>query len=156
MVLHHSGCTSNQGHVKTTPVGFEPTRGDPIRLAGRRLNHSAKVSSACGVASLDRAARWRCPLKAMRSRPAPGPRPLCVVLVVWASENAPARIRAIQNVTIWKMCGVEKMDTLLDLCMSSLRGGRANLLCIVPSLTDDPRTESKGKGCRKRRPRPKV
>ena len=29
---------------KTTPVGFEPTRGDPIGLAGRRLSHSAKVS----------------------------------------------------------------------------------------------------------------
>ena len=29
---------------KPTPVGFEPTRGDPIGLAGRRLNHSAKVS----------------------------------------------------------------------------------------------------------------
>ncbi len=28
-----------------TPVGFEPTRGYPIGLAGRRLNHSAKVSS---------------------------------------------------------------------------------------------------------------
>ena len=30
--------------VKATPVGFEPTRGDPIGLAGRRLNRSAKVS----------------------------------------------------------------------------------------------------------------
>ena len=29
---------------KTTPVGFEPTRGDPMGLAGRRLNRSAKVS----------------------------------------------------------------------------------------------------------------
>ncbi len=29
---------------RTTPVGFEPTRGDPIGLAGRRLNRSAKVS----------------------------------------------------------------------------------------------------------------
>ena len=29
---------------KTTLVGFEPTRGDPIGLAGRRLNCSAKVS----------------------------------------------------------------------------------------------------------------
>ena len=29
---------------KTTPVGFEPTQGDPIGLAGRRLSHSAKVS----------------------------------------------------------------------------------------------------------------
>ena len=28
----------------TTPVGFEPTRGDPIGLAGRRLNRLAKVS----------------------------------------------------------------------------------------------------------------
>ena len=27
-----------------TPVGFEPTRGDPIGLAGRRLSRSAKVS----------------------------------------------------------------------------------------------------------------
>ena len=30
----------------STPVGFEPTRGDPIGLTGRRLSHSAKVSSA--------------------------------------------------------------------------------------------------------------
>ena len=30
---------------EATPVGFEPTRGDPIGLAGRRLNRSAKVSS---------------------------------------------------------------------------------------------------------------
>jgi hypothetical protein len=29
------------------------------------------VFSAGGVASLDRAARWRCRLKAMRSRPGP-------------------------------------------------------------------------------------
>ena len=29
---------------KTTPVGFEPTRGDPMGLAGRRLSRSAKVS----------------------------------------------------------------------------------------------------------------
>jgi hypothetical protein len=27
-----------------TTVGFEPTRGDPIGLAGRRPNRSAKVS----------------------------------------------------------------------------------------------------------------
>ena len=31
-------------HNLSTPVGFEPTRGDPIGLAGRRLSHSAKVS----------------------------------------------------------------------------------------------------------------
>ena len=33
----------------TTPVGFEPTRGDPIGLAGRRLNRSAKVSLPKGI-----------------------------------------------------------------------------------------------------------
>ena len=38
------------------------------------------------------------------------------------------------------------MFTLLDLCVSSLRRGHANLLCIVPILTDDPRRESE-KSC---------
>ena len=37
----------------------------------------------------------------------------------------------------------KKFCTLLDLCVSSLRRGHANLLCIVPILTDDPRRESK-------------
>ena len=36
-------------NLKTTPVGFEPTRGDPIGLAGRRLNRSAKVSLVCSA-----------------------------------------------------------------------------------------------------------
>ena len=40
------------------------------------------------------------------------------------------------------LCSVEKLGTLLDLCVSSLRRGHANLLCIVPILTDDPRRES--------------
>ena len=43
---------------------------------------------------------------------------------------------------------VEKLFTLLDLCVSSLRKGHANLLCIVPILTDDPRRESKHLGQR--------
>ena len=34
---------------KATPVEFEPTRGDPIGLAGRRLNRSAKVALLCWV-----------------------------------------------------------------------------------------------------------
>ena len=37
---------------KSTPVGFEHTRGDPIGLAGRRLSHSAKVSSAKSASQL--------------------------------------------------------------------------------------------------------
>ena len=40
----------------------------------------------------------------------------------------------------------KKLFTLLDLCVSSLRRGHANLLCIVPILTDDPRRESIEKG----------
>ena len=43
----HDSVTQNyitQCKPNTTPVGFEPTRGDPIGLAGRRLNRSAKVS----------------------------------------------------------------------------------------------------------------
>ena len=35
-----------------------------------------------------------------------------------------------------------KVFTLLDVCMSSVRRGHANLLCIVPILSDDPRGES--------------
>ena len=42
--------------------------------------------------------------------------------------------------TNWQL--VKKCDTLLDLCVSSLRRGHANLLCIVPILTDDLRRGS--------------
>ena len=31
---------------------------------------------------------------------------------------------------------------LVGLCVPSLRRGHANILCIVPSLTDDPRRQS--------------
>jgi len=41
-----------------------------------------------------------------------------------------------------------KLYTLLDFCVSSLRRGHANLLCTVPSLTDDPRRESSCGGAR--------
>ena len=48
--------------------------------------------------------------------------------------------------TCWRASGPcevsKKLFTLLDLCVSSLRRGHANLLCIVPILTDDPRRES--------------
>ena len=48
-----------------------------------------------------------------------------------------------QHTTVAWPCGRTKnLVTLLDLCVSSLRRGHANLLCIVPSLTDDPRKES--------------
>ena len=38
--------------------------------------------------------------------------------------------------------GEKNLVTLLDLCVSSLRRGHANLLCIVPILSDDLRGES--------------
>ena len=37
---------------------------------------------------------------------------------------------------------IKQVFTLLDLRASSLRRGHANLLCIVPTFTDDPRRES--------------
>ena len=37
---------------KSTPVGFKPTRGDPIGLAGWRLSRSANVSSAKSASQL--------------------------------------------------------------------------------------------------------
>ena len=43
----------------------------------------------------------------------------------------------------------KKLVTLLDLCVSSLRRGHANLLCIVPILLDDPRRESTGQSAKK-------
>ena len=40
------------------------------------------------------------------------------------------------------LCLLMLLFTLLDVCVSSLRRGHANPLCIVPMLTDDPRRES--------------
>ena len=42
----------------------------------------------------------------------------------------------------------KKFGTLLDMCVSSLRRGHANLLCIVPILSDDPRGNPRDAGSR--------
>ena len=47
-----------------------------------------------------------------------------------------------QRIVTFIVLSKDELFTLLDLCVSSLRRGHANLLCIVPSLTDDPRRES--------------
>merc|ERR1711940_456013 len=48
-----------------------------------------------------------------------------------------------QQTTVALACGQAKnLVTLLDVCVSSLRRGHANLLCIVPILSDDLRGES--------------
>ena len=42
----------------------------------------------------------------------------------------------------WPRAGhLKQLFTLLDLCVSSLRRGHGNLLCIVPSLPGDPRRD---------------
>ena len=43
---------------------------------------------------------------------------------------------SIKKVKIIEKCQ-KNCDTLLDLSVSSLRRGHANLLCIVPILADD-------------------
>ena len=52
----------------------------------------------------------------------------------------PSRIQEAGHVTLTGRA--KKLCTLLDLCVSSLRRGHANLLCIVPILTDDLRRGS--------------
>ena len=44
--------------------------------------------------------------------------------------------------TIGSSSRIKKLVTLLDLCVSFLRRGHTNLLCIVPILSDDPRKVS--------------
>ena len=57
-----------------------------------------------------------------------------------AATHSPQRFaRPPEAPSLWRK---KKLFTLLDLCVSSLRRGHANLLCIVPILTDDPRRES--------------
>ena len=53
----------------------------------------------------------------------------------WPDARPPARPPARAQTQ-------KELFTPLDLCVSSLRRGHANLLCIVPILTDDPRRES--------------
>ena len=78
-----------------------------------------------------------------------------------AGTNVASTLRSTknQNFSVWGLNAVvERMTpdleapgsiprvlnkfTLLDLCVSSLRRGHANLLCIVLILTDDPRMDS--------------
>jgi hypothetical protein len=60
----------------------------------------------------------------------------------WRVVAAASNVLAALEVSINKLC--IKLSALFDLCLSSLRRGHANLLCIVAVLTDDPRRESGG------------
>ena len=46
-----------------------------------------------------------------------------------------------EDMSFWVEVAKKNGDTLLDMCVSSLRRGHANLLCIVPILADEPSEE---------------
>ena len=54
-------------------MGFEPTRGDPIGLAGRSLSRSAKVSDGLAELQADIVSSWAVALLASRSVVKEGP-----------------------------------------------------------------------------------
>ena len=55
----------------------------------------------------------------------------------------PARSLPVRSQSFGRVeCLAKNLSTLLDLCVSSLCRGHANLLCIVPILTDNPRRKS--------------
>ena len=54
-----------------------------------------------------------------------------------ASWNAADHMYPADDILSWQ----QQLFALLDVCVSSLRRGHANLLCIAPILTDDPRRE---------------
>ena len=62
---------------------------------------------------------------------------IVTIIIIHYSHYSPSQTDRHPDVAC-----VTKLFTLLDLCVSSLRRGHAILLCIVPSLTDDPRRES--------------
>ena len=62
---------------------------------------------------------------------------ICSAPVIWGAHHL---LLAAAFLFVWVFA--KKLFTLLDLCVSSLRRGHANLLCIVPILTDDPRRGS--------------
>ena len=73
---------------------------------------------------------------------------------LWLPTNNKAYVlvRLAAFAEVGEVCmNAKKLFTLLDLCVSSLRRGHANLLCIVPILTDDPRRESKHTSSKDRR-----
>ena len=64
---------------------------------------------------------------------------------LWLPTNNKAYVlvRLAAFAEVGEVCmNAKKLFTLLDLCVSSLRRGHANLLCIVPILTDDSRRRS--------------
>ena len=59
----------------------------------------------------------------------------------WVRKTV-AHARSTETIeSVWDL--LKDISTLLDLCVSSLRRGHPNLLCIVPILTEDVRRESR-------------
>ena len=62
--------------------------------------------------------------------------PLLITFLLYECVNSSRRARTTRALVF------VLLFTLLDVCVSSLRRGHANVLCIVPMLTDGPRWKS--------------
>ena len=116
--------------------GCKPCLGGPSYQASVLLNLDAVMCCAavCHHKYMEMPSCW--PLRVHSSRLIPPSGPV---------RPAFAFLPCLMHVALEpdaEQCA-KKLFTLLDLCVSSLRRGHANLLCIVPILTDDPRRESK-------------
>ena len=72
--------------------------------------------------------------------------PSASVMVSLCCPQIPLRFPLGSHYVYRKSTNIHEQSTLkktLYFCVSSLRRGHANLLCIVPILTDDPRRESR-------------
>ena len=81
----------------STPVGFEPTQGDPIGLDGRRLSHSANVS----IPIVPMLTCTRCAMRGQRRDRQRGLWLAHVLAVVWLC----AGWRACWLVAVWLRSG---------------------------------------------------
>ena len=115
--------------------GCKPGLGGPSYQASVLLNLDAVMCCAavCHHKYMEMPSCW--PLRVHSSRLIPPSGPV---------RPAFAFISSLWQAVFRLVLGnaAKKLFTLLDLCVSSLRRGHANLLCIVPILTDDPRRES--------------
>ncbi len=110
------------------------TAREDLRVLPAFATRSACVSVCCG--------RARALVAGVRDLRA------CVGILLWEARARQATQRVADSLPRHKRqrltqpSGCQELFTLLDLCVSSLRRGHANLLCIVPILTDDPRRVS--------------
>jgi hypothetical protein len=156
---HDARKHSARARAHQTPGGGELTARWPERVQGRRLLERPGKSRALAGRALSGACADRCRPACTKARCCPGfptalrkarhimgpvrkssgplPRP-----PGWCPKPHKQLRGNIGLRPTTRARNRKKIRTLLDLCVSSLRRGHANLLCIVPILSDDPRRES--------------